>query len=290
MHCRIASARLVCLALLTVLLVSCTAPGGGRLDDLPLSDVPLTGKFVWHDLITDNVPAATAFYGGLMGWTFEKTQHPGGGDYTLVFSGQRLVGGIVALADPANTDYSRWLGYMSVQDVDRAVDITLSAGGSAVVGPLDLPGVGRAAAIQDPEGAVVGLIRSNLGDPDDSLAPVPGVVALNELLSSDAAAAAGFYATIGGLQVREESRPAGTYRVLAAQGRDRAAVMQRPNDDIEPFWLTHFAVEDVEQAAQRAAALGGEVLLGPDPELRDGTLALVVDPTGAVLALHQWAP
>lgn len=283
-------ARAGCLALLTVFLAACSVPGSNRLEDLPLSDAPLNGKFVWHDLITDDVPVATAFYGGLLGWTFEETKHPGGGDYTLAFSGGRLVGGIVALDDPVDADYSRWLGYVSVRDVDEAVGFTRSDGGSAVAGPLDLPGVGRAAAIRDPQGAVVGLVRSDLGDPDDSLAPRPGVVVWNEMLASDAAAAAGFYATIGGLQVREEARPGGVYRVLSAQGRDRAAVMQRPNDDIEPLWLTHFAVADVAQAAQRAEALGGQVLLGPDPGLRDGTIALVVDPTGAVLALHQWTP
>jgi hypothetical protein len=283
-------ARLACLALLAALAASCTTPAGKRLADVPLSDDPLFGKFVWHDLITDDVQAATAFYGGLLGWTFEETTHPGGGDYTVVFSGERLVAGIVALDDPADADYSRWLGYLSVQDVDAAVGATRSAGGNAVAGPLDLPNVGRAAAIQDPQGAVVGLIRSDLGDPDDSLAPQPGVVVWNEMLASDAAAAAAFYAAIGGLQVREESRPRGVYRVLSAQGKDRSAVMQRPNDDIEPFWLTHFAVGNVAEAAERAEALGGEVLLGPDPELRDGTIALVVDPTGAVLALQQWMP
>jgi predicted enzyme related to lactoylglutathione lyase len=283
-------ARLACLALLAALAASCTTPAGKRLADVPLSDDPLFGKFVWHDLITDDVQAATAFYGGLLGWTFEETTHPGGGDYTVVFSGERLVAGGVALDDPADADYSRWLGYLSVQDVDAAVGATRSAGGSAVAGPLDLPNVGRAAAIQDPQGAVVGLIRSDLGDPDDSLAPQPGVVVWNEMLASDDAAAAAFYAAIGGLQVREESRPGGVYRVLSAQGKDRSAVMQRPNDDIEPFWLTHFAVGNVAEAAERAEALGGEVLLGPDPELRDGTIALVVDPTGAVLALQQWMP
>ncbi len=283
-------ARLACLALVSVLAASCTTPSGNRLADVPLSDKPLLGKFVWHDLITDDVQAATAFYGGLLGWTFEKTTHPGGGDYTIVFSGERLVAGIVALDDPANADYSRWLGYLSVQDVDEAVGTTRSEGGSAVAGPLDLPNVGRAAAIQDPQGAVVGLIRSDLGDPDDSLAPRPGVVVWNEMLASDDAAAAAFYSAIGGLQVREEARPGGIYRVLSAQGRDRSAVMQRPNDDIEPFWLTHFAVVDVGEAAQRAEALGGEVLLGPDPDLRNGTIALVVDPTGAVLALQQLTP
>jgi len=290
MHRNLTLARLACLALLAALAASCTTPAGNRLADVPLSDEPLFGKFIWHDLITDDVQAATAFYGGLLGWTFEETTHPGGGDYTLVFSGERLVAGIVALDDPADADYSRWLGYLSVQDVDAAVGATRSAGGSAVAGPLDLPNVGRAAAIQDPQGAVVGLIRSGLGDPDDSLAPRPGVVVWNEMLASDDVAAAAFYSAIGGLQVRAESRPGGVYRVLSAQGKDRSAVMQRPNDDIEPFWLTHFAVGNVAEAAERAAALGGEVLLGPDPELRDGTIVLVVDPTGAVLALQQWMP
>ena len=141
-------ARLACLALLAALAASCTTPAGNRLADVPLSDDPLFGKFVWHDLITDDVQAATAFYGGLLGWTFEETTHPRGGDYTVVFSGERLVAGIVALDDPADADYSRWLGYLSVQDVDAAVGATRSAGGSAVAGPLDLPNVGRAAAIR----------------------------------------------------------------------------------------------------------------------------------------------
>ena len=281
-------ARFAVTVLLTALLAACTTPGSSRLADVPLSDAPLNGKFVWHDLITDDVPAARSFYGGLLGWTFEKTKHPGGGDYTLVFSGERLVGGIVALADPANADYSRWLGYLSVRDVDAALRTTNAAGGSAVAGPLDLPGVGRAAAVSDPQGAVVGLISSDIGDPDDSLAPKPGVVVWNEMLASDDVAAAEFYVAIAGLQARAEPRPGGVYRVLSAQGRDRSGVMQRPNDDIEPFWLTHFGVSDVDAAAERAAALGGEVLLGPDPELRNGTIALVVDPMGAVLALQQW--
>ena len=39
--------------------------------------------------------------------------------------------------------------------------------------------------------------------------------------------------------------------------------------------------------ARRAAELGGEVLLEPTPEVREGTLALVTDPAGAVLALQK---
>ena len=62
------------LAVVTMLasLAACTAPGGQRFRDLPLSDQPLTGKFVWHDLITDDVDGIRRFYGGLMGWSFDQ--------------------------------------------------------------------------------------------------------------------------------------------------------------------------------------------------------------------------
>lgn len=116
-------------------------------------------------LITDDVDQVKHFYGELMGWSFEDTTHPNGGDYTLITSGDRLVGGIVQLEDPAGLEYSRWLGYLSVANVDHAVDSTRSQGGKTVAGPLDLPGIGRAAAIQDPQSAVVGLLRSDHGDP-----------------------------------------------------------------------------------------------------------------------------
>lgn len=280
--------------LLTVLLFlltgisACSTSGGSRLADLPLSEQPLTGKFVWHDLITDDVDQAKLFYGGLMGWSFEDATRPNGGDYTLIVSGDRLVGGIVQLDDPAGMEYSRWLGYLSVANIDDAVDLTRSQGGEAVAGPLDLPGIGRAAAIQDPQSAVVGLLRSDHGDPDDSLRTGPGLVVWDELLAADDLAAARFYASLAGFQVVDQQRELGVYHVLMSQGQKRAGLMQRPADDIDPFWLTHFGVEDVEEAAQRVSELGGQIFLRPDPEFRNGLQAIVIDPAGAILALHQW--
>jgi predicted enzyme related to lactoylglutathione lyase len=256
--------------------------------DMPLSEQPLVGKFVWHDLITDDVASVRRFYGELLGWEFEKTVHPLTGDYTLITSGGQYVGGIVQLDDAGTDDYSRWLPYLSVADVDAAVGVTVSAGGEAVVEPLDLGSIGRAAAVTDPQGAVLGLLRSRVGDPDDSAPVPPGGVVWNELLAADDAGAAGFYRAVAGLEVRTISRRGGEYTLLRAQGRERAGILKRPDDRVTPQWLTHFAVTDVAMAARRAAELGGEVLLTPSPELREGTLAVVTDPAGAVFALQQW--
>jgi predicted enzyme related to lactoylglutathione lyase len=279
--------RLFALALLAVLFTACSTGDLARVTDLQLSDQPLTGKFVWHDLITDDVQRARRFYGGVLDWSFESTTGPNGGDYTLILSGNHFVGGMVERRDPQGVDYSRWLPYVSVNDVDRAVALTNKEGGAAVAGPVDLTNIGRAAAIQDPQGAVLGLLRSRHGDPVDTVESASGRVVWNELLASDDAAALTFYRSLAGYEVEAEPRGQGEYYLLFSQGRERAGVMQRPDDEISPVWLTHFAVDDVEAAAGRAEELGGTVLLQPSPELRDGTMALVQDPTGAIFALRQ---
>jgi predicted enzyme related to lactoylglutathione lyase len=255
--------------------------------DAALSDRPLVGKFVWHDLITDDVGAVRRFYGGLLGWEFESTAHPVAEDYTLIVSGGQYVGGIVYLEDPESGDYSRWLPYLSVADVDAAVGLTVSAGGTAVVEPLELGTVGRAAAVSDPQGAVLGLLRSRLGDPVDSAPAPPGGVVWNELLAADPAAAADFYGSLAGFDAVTIDRRGGRYTTLRAGGFDRSGILQRPDDRVTPQWLTHFAVADVQEAARRADELGGEVLLPPAPGLREGTLAVVADPMGAVFALQE---
>ena len=49
------------LALLAAGLAACTSPGGSHYTNLSLSDEPLTGKFIWHDLITDDLDQWTNF-------------------------------------------------------------------------------------------------------------------------------------------------------------------------------------------------------------------------------------
>lgn len=281
-------ARLLLVTALATLIAACSATTPPPAAGISLSSEPLTGKFVWHDLVTDDPDGARRFYAGLLGWEFEQTTHPHGGDYTLIRRDDHYVGGMVRVEDPAGTDYSRWLPYLSVADVDAAVRFTESAGGSAAVGPLDLGNIGRAAAVRDPQGAVLGLLRSRMGDPDDSVAPTSGHIVWNELLAANDAAASGFYESLAGLQASRIARRGGEYTLLRAQGRERAGIMQRPDPRVTPLWLTHFAVADVAAATARAEALGGRVLLAPSPDLREGTLAVVTDPGGAILALQQW--
>jgi predicted enzyme related to lactoylglutathione lyase len=265
----------------------CSTAAGPDLSQMSFSEKPLVGKFVWYDLITDDAEAAQRFYGGLFGWTFEKSKGPRGADYLVVRDGGVFIAGVVTRPDPPDgSEFSRWLPYVSVADVDASADRARSAGGRVAVAPVDVP-LGRVAAIVDPAGAALGLARSSIGDPDDATtAPVPGRVVWTELLADDDAGAAAFYRAVVGYDVEPKERRGGLYTMLRAGGIDRAGILRNPTD-WKPQWLTHFGVEDPAAAAERAAALGGRVLLEPTPEVREGTLALVTDPTGAVLALQK---
>ena len=257
---------------------------------ISLSESPLYGKFVWHDLVTTDIRSARTFYAELFGWRYVDTDRPdGSGPYTLIKSGNLYVGGMVNL-DTVDKDVveSRWIGYMSVADVDQAVTETAEAGGKALISPRDIGTVGRAAIIEDPQGAVLGIARIKLGDPDDSNSPESGHIAWNELLALEPDPAARFYSGLAGLEVQTISRRGGEYIKMSGAGQERAGILANPIEGVPATWLTYFAVDDPVTAAAAVESAGGKVLIPPANEFREGTVALAQDPTGAILMLQKW--
>jgi len=281
-------ARSLVTATCLVLLAACAGPSRIDTSGMSFSEDPLLGKVVWNDLITEDLEASRRFYGGMFGWTFESTSGPAGNDYVLARSGSMFVAGMVPVKPRDDGKrLSRWLPYVSVADVDAAVAGTVSSGGKIAVGARAV-GLGRVAAIIDPEGAVIGLARSRIGDPDDvTTAPGAGRVIWTELISNDPDAAAAFYGAVIGYQPRTISRRGGEYTMLSSLGKDRAGILRNPTGSWAPLWLTSFGVVNVAAATSLAESLGGRVLLPPSPSLRENTMAVVADPSGAILVLQQ---
>jgi predicted enzyme related to lactoylglutathione lyase len=281
------------LVVLTVLLgiTACTTASRPDLTGMSFSSEPLLGKVVWHDLITEDLDSARSFYGDLFGWTFEDSSGGRGDDYVVARKGDIIVAGLLAIDAPTDGEnYSRWLPYISVDDVDAALSRSI-AGGASVAAPARNVSFGRVAAIIDPQGAVVGLARSTIGDPDDvTTAPAPGRSVWTELLANDPQAAAAFYASLANYDVRSVNRRGGEYTMLASGGTDRVGIFQNPADsDYSPVWITAFGVTDPAAAAAKAVSLGGTIILPVSADLRDGTTAVVTDPSGAILVLQSWS-
>ena len=272
-----------CMALLTA------CAGATRIDasGMSFSKDPLLGKIVWNDLVTDDIAAARRFYGGMFGWTFQDVTGPSGNAYVLARSGKAYVAGLVPVPSRDGVEISRWLPYVSVADVDAAVAKARAAGGKVAVDPRNV-GIGRVAAVLDAEGAVIGLARSNIGDPDDATtAPASGRIVWTELLSDDPATAASFYGAVIGYQTRTIARRGGEYTLLTGSGTDRAGILRNPTGNWDPVWLTSVGVADPAAAAQRAVSLGGTVLVAASPQLRENSMAIVADPSGAILVLQR---
>jgi len=277
--------------ILTLAIAACTTASRPDTGAMSFSSEPLHGKVIWHDLVTEDLDVARNFYGDLFGWTFENSVGAGGNAYALARSGNIYVAGLVPIESPGDGNrYSRWLPYISVADVDQAVTKSVAAG-ATVAAPARNVNVGRVAAIIDPQGAVIGLAKSDIGDPDDvTTATGPGKPVWTELLANDPAAAAAFYRLLADYNVRTIDRRGGKYTMLASSGADRAGIFANPAEsEYTPVWITAFGVNDPAAAAARAVSLGGTIVLPVSPELRDGTTAVVADPTGAILVLQQWS-
>jgi predicted enzyme related to lactoylglutathione lyase len=276
-------------ALILIAAAGCTTPAITPPHGMAISTTPLIGKFVWRDLHTDNPAAVKPFYAGLFGWEFVETTAMGK-PYTLVKSGGQLIGGIAkAERQVPNQPNSQWLSYLSVPNVDQAAERTRAAGGSVLLAPFDLPKVGRGAVVIDPQGAPLGLLRASFGDPADTAEPAAHNFLWTEELARNPVAAAKFYADLVGYEVLVQDQGDKPFRVLKL-GRERAGIMRMPFTGMQPIWLVSVMVADPAASAQRAEQLGGRVLIAPRMDVREGTVALVADPSGALIALQKWAP
>ena len=161
---RRAAWSLVCLALGA----ACATPAPPRIPPVTETPTQLTspGKFVWNDLVTQDVERAKSFYGALFGWTFAADDDR----YTRVLRDGTAIAGIVSAADPKRR--SEWVGNLSVTDVDRAAALVREHGGVVERKPVDAPDRGRLAVVSDPEGALVLLLRTSSGDPPDAEPPI----------------------------------------------------------------------------------------------------------------------
>ena len=63
-------------------------------------------------------------------------------------------------------------------------------------------------------------------------------------------------------------------------------MLRNPVQGVTPNWLPYVNVGDLAGTLQRAAALGGRVIIPPSPLIRNGNVAVIQDPTGGVLALQ----
>ena len=65
-------------------------------------------------------------------------------------------------------------------------------------------------------------------------------------------------------------------------------MLRIPWDNVRPNWLPYVKVADPAAVVKKAEALGGEVIVSPSANIRNGSVGLIADPTGGVVAVQKW--
>ncbi len=260
-----------------------------------MSEVP-RGRFVWHELMSTDLPASERFYSQLIGWTTKKgdiADQP----YTEWVNGETSIGGLMQLPDKAQQQGapSHWLAYVAVPSVDDTLQQADELGGTKVMGPMDIPTVGRIAVIQDPQGAMIAVYTPADVAPGHDGEPATGEFSWHELSTSDYQAAFDFYAALFGWVKGEamDMGPGGVYMMYSRpDGPPLGGMFNKPPNQPGPpaSWLCYATIGDIHAKAKDVTQLGGQVLNGPMEMPGGDVIAQCMDPQGAAFALHTKKP
>jgi hypothetical protein len=248
------------------------------------------GTFCWIELATSDSEGARAFYAELLGWGVEDVDMGALGTYTLLQLDSNDIAGLYALSDEQKQRATppHWLSYVRVEDADASVERVSELGGDVMVGPFDVPNVGRMAIVRDPTQAMFALFQT--GD-HQGAAPMdnrPGMFCWNELATVDPDRAKEFYTELFGWSAEDsEMGPSVTYTTFTNGGRLAGGMMKISEEmgDVPPNWTVYFAVDDCDTATETAKSAGATVVTPPADIPDIGRFSLIVDPQGASCAL-----
>ena len=244
----------------------------------------------WVDLSSPDVNASAAFYRELLGWeAVEPERAEDAGGYRMFQRGGRDVAGLMGHMQEGQPTV--WMTYISVADADETAEKVRSAGGSAIVEPMDVMDIGRMAVFADPAGAVFGIWQPK-AFAGAEVVNEPGSFCWNEVLTRDPEAGRAFYTSVFGWTAGRPSFEGApeSYTVWELDGRPVGGMMDMTGPyfppEVPPHWGVVFAVEDVDATVAKARELGATVTNEP-MEMPIGRFAGLIDPQGASFTVMQ---
>lgn len=246
------------------------------------------GTPCWIDVSTPDIDRTIAFYEGLFGWSAHRLPEPeAGGYFAFRQDGVDVAGG--GPTQPGGLP-PMWTTYVATADAVATAAAIRAGGGTVLVEPFDVPlGAGRMLVAQDPTAAVFCAWQAG-SHRGVGLAGEPVSLAWSELVTTDAATAATFYAGVCGWESEllgaDDPDASFVYRIQKLGGAQVAGIMQADPawGDVASHWSTYFAVADTDGTCDAARALGGSVRSEPQ-DTPYGRMAALEDPVGATFSV-----
>jgi predicted enzyme related to lactoylglutathione lyase len=251
---------------------------------MPTRDTPWpNGTPCWVDYGAADLDATKAFYSSLLGWEYTGGEPEFGGYLTATLNGQQAAG-LGPQQDP--NDPPRWTTYFAADDAAATAARITEAGGTVLVGPMQVGPMGTMVIALDPQGNPFGLWQSGVNT-GVRIHNEPGALAWNELMAGDTAAAKEFYSSVFGFtfdQMDAETAGEGMDYSTFSTGGNPLGGLGASDPSMPKGWLTCFAVDSTDAAVATVEAKGGKVTM-PAMDTPFGRFAIVEDPWGAPFAL-----
>jgi uncharacterized protein len=249
----------------------------------------MPGQFFWYDVMTTDTAAARKFYCRVVGWETQDSGTPGA-EYTLFTVKGRGVAGLMPIPEDAGRAGARpaWMGYVSVDDVDKTAARLAREGGKVHRPPCDVPGVIRFAVVADPQGAGFLIAKPLVNEaPPELPIGTPGTVGWRELYAADGSSAFAFYEKMFEWTKTEaiDMGPMGIYQLFAAGDVPVGGIMTKPAAIPMPYWGYYFNVDGIDAAAARVTDGGGNIINGPHQVPGGQWIVQCTDPQGAAFSL-----
>ena len=246
------------------------------------------GMFCWFELGTSDTEAAKQFYNQLFGWT--ANDMPAGPDmiYTMLQRDGKDIGALYGLTaeHKAQGVPPHWLTYISVASADESAAKAKELGASIIMEPFDVFGAGRMALMQDPSGATFAIWQANesIGA---KVKDEPYSYCWSELATRDTARATQFYTALFGWDAKVSDMGPMTYTEWMNNGTAIGGMLPIAPEwgDVPSNWMGYVSVEDCDSTADKAKALGAEIMSPPTDIPHAGRFAVIKDPQGAVFAI-----
>lgn len=249
------------------------------------------GTPIWYELVAADPDAAKLFYEAVLDWRIED-RPPGPMDYRMIAAAaEDNVGGLAAIGPdtPVSAANPGWRFYIGVDDVDATAVAIERAGGAIGIAPFDLPGVGRMALAEDPQGLPFFIMRGEIDAESRTFdASALGKCGWNELVTPDQAVGNAFYAAVFGWTYPDSmTMPGdmGDYVFVHCAGRLIGGTMTAQSYGGPPAWRFYFRAADIEAAARTIRDGGGTVHMGPVDVPGGDRVIIASDPAGSAFGV-----
>ncbi|MEM7124678.1 MAG: VOC family protein [Chloroflexota bacterium] len=240
------------------------------------------GTPTWFDLMTSDIDAAKTFYAEILGWNYLDTGADFG-HYNLAVSQGHNAAGMGPIPPGAEMP-SAWTVYFASDDASADAERVKTLGGQ-VMSEHTVGDLGKMAICTDPTGAAFGLWQA-INHIGAGVENEPGGMCWCEVNTRDSAAALDFYTKL--LTLTPTKMEGMEYHILQRGEEMLCGIMQMDDDweGVPSHWLGYFAIDNTDEAVERAATVGGKVQV-PAFDMEYGRTAVLSDPAGANFGIVQ---